>query len=119
MKIDEFYGKTIPRENYLETVKAMKRNELENELMTLMDALDEFCQVLEVWDVKSDAVLDVYAAYEVSDVKELKEDNERLRKAVHNIYDEFKKRALKFIVSGVSTGEQLQIFKEIFATYLK
>ena len=99
--------KEISEERYAESLSAADRDALENEAMTLRKA------VLEIGEF----VLKLYTAQQ--QIKRLKEDNERLRKAVSGIYDAFKKKALKFIVESNIVTKDLNLFKEIFSSYLK
>lgn len=64
--------------------------------------------------VLKDAFMDLYESR-----KALKEDNERLRKMVQQIYEAFKRKALKYIVNSSMNTKDLNLFKEIFSTYLK
>jgi hypothetical protein len=99
--------KEISEERYAESLSAADRDALENEAMTLRKA------VLEIGEF----VLKLYTAQQ--QIKRLKEDNERLRKAVSGIYDAFKKKSLKFIVESNIVTKDLNLFKEIFSSYLK
>lgn len=109
METEEIYYKLMKiGDNYEASVRGVTREELENETIVLKNAfitLYEECQELEEMNER--------------DTYKLKEDNERLRKMVQQIYEAFKKKALKYIVNSKMDTEDLNLFKEIFNTYLK
>lgn len=55
----------------------------------------------------------------MSDYKELEQDNERLRKCVHNMYNEFNKFSLLFLLNSNLSEKDKDTFKECFQKYLK
>ena len=97
----------MPKEKYIKSITAADRIALELEAMTLRNA------VLELGKYPQKLVMSQREG------KRLKEDNERLRKAVAGIYETFKKKALKFIVESNIVTKDLNLFKEIFSSYLK
>lgn len=109
METEEIYYKLMKiGDNYEASVRGVTREELENETIVLKNAfitLYEECRELEEMNER--------------DTYKLKEDNERLRKMVQQIYEAFKKKALKYIVNSKMDTEDLNLFKEIFNTYLK
>lgn len=113
MEIEEIYSKLMKiGDNYEASVKNAPKEQLETETIALKNAF------LELYDEysKLEEISELDALY---DIKKLKEDNERLRKMVQQIYEAFKKKALKYIVNSKMDTEDLNLFKEIFSTYLK
>ena len=51
--------------------------------------------------------------------QQLKDEVIRLRKAVHNMYVDFKSLSLKFLLEADLTTEDKKLFKECFSNYLK
>lgn len=51
--------------------------------------------------------------------KEYEQDNERLRKCVHNMYNEFNKFSLLFLLNSNLSENDKNTFKECFQKYLK
>ena len=52
-------------------------------------------------------------------VKHLESENERLKKAVHEMYQDIKLKSLKYIKNAKPSSEQNDIFFNIFDNYLK
>lgn len=103
--------RNIKPESYAESRAAVEREDLEKEVTILRDAVVELggiCDLLGVNHIE-DACRYVGLA----------DENDRLRKAVHGIYDVFKAKALKFIVDSDLSIDDLKLFKNIFKTYLK
>ena len=113
---------------YAASVTAVEKEKLVEEVMVLRNAvleLGDICSILNTFSIeKAECFNDeLDYLYDINQLKKenkaLTEDNNRLKKAVHNIYEAFKAKSLQFIVNSDISSDDLKLFKEIFKSYLK
>lgn len=106
--------KKIDADVYRESVRKAEREDLERETLALRNAVLELGNSIQYEDALQSENDELYEK-----IQTLEDDNERLRKAVTGMYDTFKKYSLKFIVESDLSTDDLNLFKQIFKSYLK
>lgn len=91
-------------EKNIEQMRKMSREELEKLTISL-------------WDDLYEGLFEPKGKQERY-IKHLESENERLNKAVHNIYQEIKMKSLRFMVDAKPNEATRDIFIECFKKYL-
>lgn len=100
--------------NNIKRMKRMDRPTLERLAIALWDELFWTCEEpsLTFSLAQKDDLDEKY-------VKHLESENERLKRAVHEIYQDIKLKSLKYVKNAKPSSEQNDIFFNIFDNYLK